>query len=267
MTILDTIFESKRISLMETKEQASLEELQDRIQNSNYRKKSLVQALTAKETIAVIAEIKTASPSAGLINNHEDINNIAKQYVAGGAAAISVITEEHFFQGSVDRLQTIAPVVDVPILRKDFLFDPYQLYESKAYGADAILLIAAMLEPRQLIALAQLAKQLELEVLFEAHSGQDIKNILHCAPDIIGINARDLATMTIDASILERLVSKVPQELPIVAESGIASAADVTHVASLGARAVLVGTSLMQSSNHQQAVEGLTKISYEPATR
>ncbi|HTP13004.1 MAG TPA: indole-3-glycerol phosphate synthase TrpC [Bacteroidota bacterium] len=210
--------------------------------------KSLRGALAGKRP-AIIAEIKKASPSRGVLRDQFDHRAIARQYVEGGAHALSVLTDNKFFQGDLTFLDDLAPVVPVPILRKDFIIDPYQLYESKAHGADAILLIAAAVDPIQLHDLHAEAGSLGLECLVEVHTREEIASLDGMAAGIVGINNRDLSTFEVNLATSSRLASLLPGSAIIVSESGISTPGDVQTLAAINIHAVLIGELFMKSAD------------------
>ncbi|RSL33457.1 indole-3-glycerol phosphate synthase TrpC [Salibacterium salarium] len=220
---------------------------------------SLKNALAAeKEKIQVIAEVKKASPSKGVIRNPFHPVEIAKSYESGGAAALSVLTDVSYFQGNRDYLTAIKKAVGLPVLRKDFIIEDIQIQESKRMGADAILLIAAALEPKKLYELYQSAEEQGLEVLVEFHSKQELENVLHVfEPAIIGINNRDLKTFETSLMVTEQLHDDVPSHSLIVSESGIHTYRDLVYVQDAGAKAVLVGESLMKQDDVEKALRHL----------
>lgn len=256
MNILDEIFNHKKSELALVQQRVSVDSLEQKIAHQPVRAR-FADALVASEQLAVIAEYKTASPSLGDITRTVTVRDVISAYDAGGASAISVLTDKHYFNGSLENLQETARITNLPLLRKDFIFDPYQIYEAKAYGASAILLIAAMLDVSTLQRLTSTARDLQLDIVFEAHTPEDVQAILKCNPSIIGVNARNLQTMEINLTTLEQLVEDIPASAIIVAESGIKNAADARYVKSLGAHAILVGTSLMQSDNPAEMIREL----------
>jgi indole-3-glycerol phosphate synthase len=198
--------------------------------------------------VRIIAEVKKASPSRGVIR--EDFNPVAIAgiYAAGGAAAISVLTEAHYFQGSLEYLRDIRDALGEnrpPLLRKDFIFDPYQVYESLAYGADSLLLIAAILTPEMLVALCALSHELGLSCLIEVHNESDLETALESGAGIIGINNRDLNTFTVDLATTERLRPLIPADRIVISESGIGKRNDIDNLKRLGVDAVLIGEALI----------------------
>jgi indole-3-glycerol phosphate synthase len=210
--------------------------------------RSLAAALTPRpgEEIRVLAELKRASPVAGVLARGFDPVARAPEYVGAGASALSVLTDAHF-QGSLADLDTVRAAVDCPLLEKDFVVDAYQLWEARAHGADAVLLIVAILEPRQLAELFQAAKGLGLSVLVEVHREDELARAADLGAGIIGINNRDLTTFRTDVGTTERLAPRAPAGACLVSESGIATRADVLRVRAAGAHAVLVGESLSRS--------------------
>jgi indole-3-glycerol phosphate synthase len=196
--------------------------------------------------LAVIGEIKKASPSAGVIAESFDAVAIARDYERSGAAAISVLTDETFFQGSLKYLENVRTAVSVPVLRKDFILDEIQILQACAAGADALLLIVAALEDNQLRALLTAALKYQLDALVEVHTLEELKRALNAGAETIGINNRDLATFQVDLSVTEKLSEEVPDELVLVSESGIKSRVDVERIRACGVDAILVGEALMR---------------------
>ena len=211
----------------------------------------------------LIAEIKQSSPSAGRICAEFDPVAIARRYEAGGAQALSVLTDQKYFGGQLEFIERIKAEVGLPVLRKDFLLDPYQLHESRAAGADAVLLIADALELDAVSDLVRQARALELWVLVEVHSRQRLVELLQGPPDVLrdgtllGINNRDLQAQQIDLSTTEELARLIPPGLPIVAESGIKTRKDVERMYAAGARALLIGETLMRSENPDEQISTL----------
>ena len=218
--------------------------------------RGLARALTGA-TRRIIAEVKKASPSKGLIRADFNPVAIAKDYAVHGASAISVLTEEHFFQGDLVYLEQIHGAVSVPLLRKDFMLDPYQIDEAKSFGADAVLLIAALLDPSLLRELRQQASELKLDSLVEVHSEKELAAAVECGAELIGINNRDLKTFEVSLATTERLAPLVPAGVPAVCESGIDSLEQIRHVEKLGIHAFLIGESLMRASAPGQKLREL----------
>jgi indole-3-glycerol phosphate synthase len=210
--------------------------------------RGLRQALQAQpdQKPRIIAEIKKASPSAGLIRADFDPVAIARIYERHGAAAISVLTDNKFFQGELQFLSAVRQQVQVPLLRKDFVIDPYQLYEARWYGADAVLLIAAALDVPQLVDLAALSQEIGLEPLVEVHTAAELEKALECSGRIIGINNRDLHTFHTDVATTLGLLQHIPPGYLVVSESGLKDHATMAHLAAHGVAAFLIGESLMR---------------------
>ena len=198
------------------------------------------------DKLGVIAEVKKASPSAGVIAESFDPIEIAKDYERGGANAISVLTDSQFFQGKLQDLADVRRAVSVPLLRKDFILDEIQIAESPANGADAILLIVAALEQKELLDLLDAAATYRLDVLVEVHTREELNCALGAGAKIIGINNRNLATFDVDLAVTEELCREVPDEIVLVCESGIKTLQDVARVKACGADAILVGEALMR---------------------
>ncbi|MGF1506655.1 MAG: indole-3-glycerol phosphate synthase TrpC [Anaerolineae bacterium] len=199
--------------------------------------------------VALIAECKHASPSAGVLIADYEPARLAAHYVANGAAAISVLTDEAFFQGHLDHLRAVRGTVEVPVLRKDFIIDPYQVVEARAAGADIVLLIAAALEDDLLADLKAQIEALGMTALIEVHNQAELDRVLRLEPTLLGVNNRDLKTFTVDLQTTARLIAQVPGDVTFVAESGIKSAGDVRRMGELGAHAVLVGEALVRGGD------------------
>ena len=202
--------------------------------------------LQPDEKLAVIAEIKKASPSAGVIVESFSPTEIAKNYERAGANAISVLTDTKFFQGKLQHLKDVRSAVSLPLLRKDFIWDRAQIAESAANGADAILLIVAALTQDQLVRLLKGAKEFRLDALVEVHSIDELQRALEAGAEIVGINNRNLATFDVDLAVTEKLCRDVPDEIILVSESGIKTPEDVARVKACGVDAILVGEALMR---------------------
>ncbi|MGD0282080.1 MAG: indole-3-glycerol phosphate synthase TrpC [Dissulfurispiraceae bacterium] len=250
MDVLTTIITKKAVRLSHAKSSVSMQELKNIIRNADNDARDFRSALSAgRGEIRLIAELKKASPSRGLIRPGFDHVAIASLYESKPVSALSVLTEEDFFQGSLSYLRTVREVASKPVLRKDFIFDDYQIYESKAHGADALLLIAALLERNQAQEYLHLAGELNLGVLFEVHNEEDLEKALMVKADILGINNRDLKTLKIDLSTTLRLKKDIPADRIVVSESGIRNRDDVVTLMDAGISAVLVGTSLMAAKD------------------
>ena len=252
--ILGRIVADKRQELERRRLEEPLGILRTRLAQAAPPTRSLAQALRGP-SLGLIAEVKRASPSRGVLRADLDAKALARTYAGSGAAAISVLTEEQHFQGSLADLEAVRAVLDgrggprQPVLRKDFLFDVYHLYEARVYGADAVLLIAAILEPRQLAELLALARTLGLECLVEVHDEQELERALAADAQIIGINNRDLRTFEVDLAVSERLRPLIPEDRVVVAESGIHTRADVQRLRALGVNAVLIGEALVTAED------------------
>lgn len=208
-------------------------------------------ALASGPRPALIAEIKRASPSRGLLRPDLDAGMAAELYAANGASAISVLTDGKFFHGSLKDLRTVAQTVKaargLPVLQKDFIVDPYQIYEAKLAGADAILLIVAALDEGELVELHGCVRDLALDALVEVHTDAELERAMRIDPTVVGINNRDLATFDVDLETTARLRKRIPDGAVVVAESGIRTAADVDRVRAMGVNAILVGEAIVRS--------------------
>ncbi|MFW6056017.1 MAG: indole-3-glycerol phosphate synthase TrpC [Chloroflexota bacterium] len=250
MTNLGEIVAYTRTLVKRRKVELPLSFLQDEIERKPHAL-DLAAALSGNP-VALIAEVKKASPSRGLIRSDFDHVAIAEAYAMAGASAISVLTEPRFFLGSLDHLAEVAALQiahRVPLLRKDFIIDPYQVYEARAHGADAVLLIAAILDRERLDSLLSLSHDLGMTCLVEVHNEREIDVALLSEARVIGINNRDLHSFKVDLSTFERLRPRVPAEKLVVAESGINCPADIRRLAHAGADAVLVGEALMTADD------------------
>lgn len=214
-------------------------------------------ALAAGDQVQLIAEVKRASPSAGLIRADFDPVAIAAAYAQAGAACISVLTDGPFFQGSLEYLRAIRQQVDVPLLRKDFIVDPYQLLQARAAGADCVLLIAECLTPEELRRLHDEAQRLGLQTLIELYDVENLDAVLATGTRLVGVNNRDLRTFQTDLNHTLRLRQQIPADRLVVGESGIATAQDVRRLGDGGVKAILVGESLMRQADIAAAVRGL----------
>jgi indole-3-glycerol phosphate synthase len=243
-SILDDIYAAKRVELRAQREKVSPMAI---VADAGRAPKArdFIAALRSRRP-AIIAEIKRASPSKGDIFHGLDPASVAVDYAKAGAAAISVLTDKHF-KGSLDDLREVRAAVDRPVLRKDFIFDPYQVYEARAAGADCILLIVAMLKEGQLRSLAALARELKMATLVEAHNESEFQLAEKIGTGLIGINNRDLHTFKTDIAVTERLLDSYKGDALIVTESGIDSAADIRRLDASGARAFLIGESLLRT--------------------
>lgn len=212
------------------------------------------------KTVGVVAEIKRRSPSQGAIRPDLDPISHARAYARGGAVAISVLTDEAHFGGSLSDLSQVAAAVALPILRKDFIIDELQLLEARAAGASAVLLIVRVLGGERLAELSAAARAQGLAVLVEVHTGAELEAALVARPTAVGVNARDLATFTVDLGTAEDVIARVPAAVPVVAESGIETRADVERMAAAGTDFVLVGTSLARQGDPEAGVRALSGV-------
>lgn len=243
--ILDDIVAKKKFDLMEDEKQTSFSALIKKAEKVN-RNKDFYNALATKE-LSIIAEVKKASPSKGIIANDFKPTEIAKRYENEGASAISVLTEKHFFMGDNHYLTEISENVGLPVLRKDFIISERQIIEAKAIGADAILLIAAILDENTIKRFYTLASELHLDCLFEAHNKEELNKVIDCGARIIGINNRNLNTFEVSLSTFEELAPFIPKNCLAVAESGIFTNEDAKRMVIAGANAILVGEALMKN--------------------
>jgi len=218
------------------------------------------QALTTGESVAVIAEMKKASPSAGVLRENFDPAALAKSYATNNAAAISVLTDEKFFQGKLSYLRQAREACALPMLQKNFIVDSYQIVEARAFGADAILLIAAILEQPHLVDLLAATQEWRMQALVEVHSPEEIAHALQAGAEIIGINNRDLKTFIVSLTTTEQLARLVPHDCVCVAESGVTSRADVERLAACGVDAILVGSYLMRQKDPGETLSTLIGV-------
>ncbi len=260
--ILKEIVESKRRELQFAKLDRPVELLQAKAAELTPAR-DFAEALRGTE-VALIAEIKRASPSEGEFPVlWFDPRQIAQDYVAGGARAISVLTEENYFKGAPNFIARARGRIPLPILRKDFILEDYQVYESRALQADAILLIVAILEPEILAQLHRLTTELGMTALVEVHNEAELEQALAIGAQVIGINNRDLTTMEVDLSTTEQLTPLAPEDVLVVSESGISCREDVERVAMAGVDAVLVGTALMKSTEFDLAARHFVGVPKE----
>jgi indole-3-glycerol phosphate synthase len=263
MGILNEIVRKKKERLHNAKSRLSIQGLKTKIGESGRPKdfKAAIQRLPG-ETIKLIAEIKKASPSGGVIRNNFDPAALAKIYDEEKKVnAVSILTEEDYFQGNLFYLSEGRKVLTKPLLRKDFIFDEYQIYESRAYQADAVLLIAALLEKNQAVEYLHLAEELGMSVLFEVHDFEELEMALSAGPEIIGINNRNLKTLGIDINATFQLRKEIPPGKIVVSESGIKTRGDVQRLSDGGIDAMLIGTSFMEARDIGRKIEELLSSS------
>jgi indole-3-glycerol phosphate synthase len=265
VSVLDDILRDVHADLAVRQQRVGLEELKARAADRPSCRNPL-PALQA-EGVAVIAEVKRASPSKGAIAPIADPAALATEYESGGAAVISVLTEQRRFGGSLEDLVAVRRAVDVPVLRKDFIVSAYQLWEARAHGADLVLLIVAALEQNALVSLAERAQSLGLTPLVECHTVEEVQRAVDAGAGIIGVNARDLHTLEVDREVFRRLVPHIPAGVVRVAESGVRGPHDVIDYARAGADAVLVGESLVTGRDPRSAVADLVAAGAHPALK
>jgi len=253
-SVLDRIFADKRVELDRQRRVVGLDEIKRRAAQSAPAR-DFLRALRSRRP-AIIAEIKRASPSKGDISPGLDPAQVAATYAAGGAAAISVLTDAHF-KGSLDELKAVRATVELPLLRKDFIFDPYQVYEARWTGADCILLILAMLEQGRAHDLANLAGELGMAVLVEVHDRPQLERAEQIGARLVGINNRDLHTFKTDIGITGHLMAEYRGDALIVSESGIETPADIGRLYAAGARAFLIGESLLRDGDPSRRLSAL----------
>lgn len=254
--ILDDIVKERKEQLQREKDYIPLEEMKEMALASSRKSLGFKEALK-RDGLSVIAEVKKASPSKGVIAEDFYPVETAMAYEAAGAAAISCLTEEFYFKGGSKYFADIRSKVQIPMLRKDFIFDEYQIYEAKVLGADAILLIAAILEEDQLQEFYQLAGKLGMDCLTEVHNEEELKKVIACKCDMIGINNRNLKTFEVDLNTTSKLADKIPYEAVLVSESGMQSKEDLLNVKKQGADGVLIGETLMRSHNIEETMQEL----------
>ncbi len=257
--ILNKILEHKRKEVTRLKRHLPMKKIIQMAEKQTGSNRSLSKALS-KRKLHLICELKKASPSEGLIRRQFKPLSLAQEFETAGAAAISVLTETHFFKGNPKTLKQIRPYTSIPLLRKDFILDLYQIYETVLLGADAFLIIAMLVSDAELKKMLNLAKQLNLEVLVEVHTKKELDRAIKAGSKIIGINNRDLKTLQIDLSVSERLVPLIPKGTIVVIESGIEERNDIVHCQTFGAHNFLVGTVLMKSQNVTEKIHELLGI-------
>ncbi len=265
MSVLEDILLGVREDLAARQQQVSIDALKIAAAEQPPCQQS-VSVLRA-DGVAVIAEVKRASPSRGSLATIADPASLAAEYEAGGAAVISVLTEQRRFGGSLADLVAVRRAVDVPLLRKDFIVSSYQLWEARAYGADLILLIVAALEQEALVSLNERAQSLGLTAVVECHTVEEAKRAVDAGALVIGVNARDLHTLEVDRGLFKRLAPHIPAGIVRIAESGVRGPHDVMDYARDGADAVLVGESLVTGRDPRSAVADLVAAGAHPALK
>ena len=258
MTILDRILEVKRAEIAAAKDRVPLPSLEKRLAEAP-PVRDFLGAMRAKKP-AVIAEVKKASPSRGVLRENFDPAAIAKSYERGGAACLSVLTDRQFFQGDAAHLIAARAACSLPALRKDFVIDPYQVYESRGYGADCILLISACLGVQEMRVLEQAASGLGMAVLVEVHDADELQNALQLKTPLLGINNRNLKTFETRLETTLDLLGRVPKDRLVVTESGILASADVARMRKAGVNAFLVGEAFMRAPEPGAALSALFRL-------
>jgi indole-3-glycerol phosphate synthase len=253
--ILQQIISEKRLEIEELSLSLPIAMLEERIANRK-APRDFLRAIS-QEKLQLIAEVKKASPSKGVLCPDLDPVALGKSYTESGAAAISVLTEVNHFQGSLEYMSVIKDKVNIPLLRKDFIFDEYQIYESAAFGADALLLIAAILSQEQLADLLKLSHRLGMDCLVEVHNEIELEQALETKTKIIGINNRDLNTFEVDINTTRKLIPLVPVGISVVSESGIKSRKDIITMMECGVNAVLIGEALVTAENIPDKIKEL----------
>jgi indole-3-glycerol phosphate synthase len=257
---LDQIVSSTRKKVAEAKRTANFPELERRAERHVPRGFRRAFEEKSRARVAVIAELKKASPSKGLIREGFCVEELAKELEVAGAAALSVLTDEEFFQGSLENLRKASAAVKIPCLRKDFIVDEFQLLEARANSADAVLLIVAALSQEELTVLKRGARSLELDVLCEVHDEEESQRALDAGCDLIGVNTRDLRTFKVDAETAFRLAERFPKNVMKVAESGIRSGEDIARLRAAGYQVFLIGESLMRADSPGTALRELMRV-------
>jgi indole-3-glycerol phosphate synthase len=258
-SILDEILAHKRQEVEQAQRSLPREALARRAESAPAATRGFREALASSPRPRIIAELKRRSPSRGEIRPDFDAVACAKAYADAGAAALSVLTDSRYFGGSLADLAAVRAAVALPLLRKDFVVDPYQVDEARVGGADAVLLIAAALSSEELGRLRGRARRLDLDALVEVHDEAELDTALAAGADLIGINNRDLRSFTVDLGVSERLAARIPEGVVVVAESGIFKPEDVERMEAAGAHACLVGESLMREPDPGRALRGLRR--------
>ena len=265
MSVLDEIIDGVRADLAERQARVSLDELKERATRARDAMDGV--AALRGEAVKVICEVKRSSPSKGALAAIADPAALAADYQAGGAAVISVLTEQRRFGGSLADLEAVRAKVDIPVLRKDFIVTAYQLWEARAYGADLALLIVSALEQSALVSLVERAHSIGLSTIVEVHDEEEVVRAVDAGAKIIGVNARNLKTLEVDRGNFARVAPEIPDHIVKIAESGVRGPHDLIAYANDGADAVLVGESLVTGKNPRGAVADLVAAGAHPALR
>jgi indole-3-glycerol phosphate synthase len=264
VSVLDEILVGVRADLAERQQEVPLEVLKERARLQPSPHDAL--AVLRQPGVGVIAEVKRASPSRGPLAPIDDAAHLAREYEAGGARVVSVLTEKRSFNGTLDDLDAVRHAVDVPVLRKDFILASYQLWEARAHGADLCLLIVSALEQNALVSLIERATSLGMTALVEVHNAEEVDRAVDAGAELIGVNARDLRTLKLDRDLFARLAPRIPDHVVKVAESGVRGPHDFLAYAAAGADAVLVGEGLVTDRDPRLAVAELVTVGAHPAT-
>ena len=265
MTVLDDILVGVREDLAARQELTSLDELKRRAAARPAARDA--EAVLRQDGVCVIAEVKRSSPSKGALAPITDPAALAREYEAGGAHVISVLTEKRRFDGSLEDLAAVRAAVDVPVLRKDFIVSSYQLWEARAYGADLALLIVAALEQEALVSLVERTRSLGMTPLVEVHDTDEVARALDAGATVIGVNVRNLKTLEVDRDTFARVAPSIPDSCVRIAESGVRGPHDLLAYAHAGADAVLVGESLVTGGDPKTAVQDLVAAGAHPAVK
>lgn len=260
MDFLTRIIERKRTRLQSARAETSVAEMRWKAVDARLQRKphALLGALVDGTGVNVIAEIKRASPSRGEIKAGADPDSLARAYSRGGAIAVSVLTEEDYFHGSLDDLRAVRSAVSLPLLRKDFIFDEFQLYEAAAAGADAVLLIVAALDDEALRDLRSIAEdELAMDALIEVHTSSEMKRAIACGATLVGVNNRDLKTFQVSLATSARLINEAPPDVVCISESGLHAATDLGRLRAAGYKGFLIGEMLMRADDPEKALREL----------
>ena len=252
--ILSDILERKRKEVEELKRLTPLSKICELAAKDKEARRSLKVSLSKNKGLHLICELKKASPSEGIIRENFEPKILAQEFEAAGASAISVLTEQYYFKGNPEILKQIRPLTTIPLLRKDFIFDPYQIYETALLGGDAFLIIAMLVSEAELKQMLLIAKKLNLEALVEVHTREELDRALAAGSQIIGINNRNLKTLEIDHFISENLIQFIPKGIVAVIESGIENREEITRYQVMGGNCFLIGTALMKAKNVKQKI-------------
>jgi indole-3-glycerol phosphate synthase len=258
--VLKKIYAAKALHLEEEMRKEPYESLRPRAESSRTNRRRFLERLRSQSGGAIVAEIKRASPSAGLIAHDFDPVAIARMYEIAGADAISILTESDHFLGSLEFVPQVRDVVSLPLLRKDFITTPYQVAQSAAYGADCILLIVGGLTDEQIASCSNEARRYELDVLVEVHDERDLERALGFGVDFVGVNNRNLRTMVTDLAVSEHVLPRVPAGVFAISESGMRDIDDVERLRRAGARGFLIGEALMRAADPPELIRSLKRV-------